>query len=74
MIMTKMTRPAYPTLVGPRLPTLVGGRLGADQTTVAPPCATSASQVLWVFLSGITGFGVGLALGTIWGAKALRGG
>lgn len=45
---------------------------GGGQQIVPQPDSTK--WVVWVFLAGMTGFGTGLAIGTIWGAKALRGG
>lgn len=72
MIMAKTT--GMPTLVGTRLPTLVGHRLGAEDPSTTAACPITATQVIWaIFLAG-GAFGVGLAIGTTWGAKSLRSG
>lgn len=63
MIMAKQSRPV-----------LVGFGQPAPGQPQQVPNPDSASHVIWSFLIGVTGFGMGIAIGTIWGAKALRGG
>lgn len=58
-------------LQGYRVPGLMLAQ-PTDPTSPAAEASLTSTKMIWFFLGSAMGFGIGVAMGTIWGTNALR--